>query len=223
MARRSLEEIIASDPRFANVDINEVRRQYKEAKAQRSVENIELPEVTVTATRKPKTRKLPTKENAILEEIGKQADAYKKEQARQLANTSSQNLKVRRRLAEADARTNAQTFTGANVMQDIVTPISNLYMPSQWVGAVFDKAQHKKDKDGNEIGFWTSLGKGNSGFVSDKFAEEHPYWSMAINATGDAGSYWSIGKGINLAKNATENIYLGRNVFNDPTAYTRGI
>ena len=107
-----------------------------------------------------------------------------------LANTSPQNLKHRARVKRADEKTRRTAPSGQNVMEHIVTPISNLYMPSQWVGATIDAIKGKR-------GFWESLGKGNSGFVSDKFAEEHPYWSMGINMLGDAGAYGSkalIGK-----------------------------
>lgn len=35
---------------------------------------------------------------------------------------------------------------------------------------------------------------GNNGIVTDKFAENHPYWSMAINGVGDMGSILSGSK-----------------------------
>lgn len=101
-----------------------------------------------------------------------------------LANTSPQNLKHRARVKRADEKTRQTAPSGQNIMEHIITPISNLYMPSQWVGAAIDAAKGKR-------GFWESLGKGNSGFVSDKFAEEHPYWSMGINMLGDSGAYGS--------------------------------
>lgn len=225
-SKQDIQRIIASDPRFANVNVNEALANYLDATQARN--ETSLPEVTITATKKKKertgTKPRISTQNKVFQDTPENrvvlnsviADKINQRKAEQLANTSPQNLKVRRNLEEADARTNAQTFTGTNVLEDVVTPIANLYMPSQWVGAAFDKAQGKR-------GFWESLGRGNSGFVSDKFAEEHPYWSMGINALGDGVSYWGIDKGVNAVRNATKDIYLGKNVFNDPTAFTRGI
>jgi len=35
-------------------------------------------------------------------------------------------------------------------------------------------------------GFVNNWLNGNNGLVSEKFAQEHPYWSMGINGVGDA-------------------------------------
>lgn len=54
MARRTLEEIIASDPRFTNVNPAVARAYYEDAMAQRDVKNKELPELVVTAPKRKK-------------------------------------------------------------------------------------------------------------------------------------------------------------------------
>lgn len=56
----------------------------------------------------------------------------------------------------------------------------NRLSPTQNIGWIIDLAKGK-----NVINSWF----GNSGIVSDNFAEEHPYWSLGINFLGDAGSY----------------------------------
>lgn len=64
---RSLEEIIASDSRFKNIDINKAREYYNDALRSRNAKD--LPELVVTTT---KSKKLKRKE---LEELQKQEDA----------------------------------------------------------------------------------------------------------------------------------------------------
>lgn len=59
MARLSLEEIIASDPRFKNVDINKARAYYNDAMNERNNTTV-LPEFTVTAKRKNPKKVIPT-------------------------------------------------------------------------------------------------------------------------------------------------------------------
>lgn len=188
--RERIASIIASNPMFAGVDIDTALANYEDTVRERNA--MMLPEVEIVGhktkrTSAPSDLKIPTKENMFIEQMMPDALSWQFERDRQLADTSPEVLKTRRKLSEADAITNAQTFTGANVMRDIVTPISNLYMPSQWIGAAFDAVQ-------GERGFWEGLGRGNSGFVPDKFAEEHPYWSMGANILGDAGSYYFLSK-----------------------------
>lgn len=55
----------------------------------------------------------------------------------------------------------------------------NFLSPSQQFGAIVDWAQGEK-------GYWEGIGGNNSGFFTDKFAEEHPYWALAGNIAGDA-------------------------------------
>jgi hypothetical protein len=41
-------------------------------------------------------------------------------------------------------------------------------------------------------GFVNNWINGNNGLVSEKFVQEHPYWSMGINAVGDAAALGGI-------------------------------
>lgn len=59
--------------------------------------------------------------------------------------------------------------------------IQNLLSPGQYFGATIDAIQ-------GERGFGEALWHGNSGWVSDNLAREHPYWSMLANTAGD----WAI-------------------------------
>ena len=54
----------------------------------------------------------------------------------------------------------------------------NFMSPTTYIGALFDAAQGKKS-------FMDSMLDGNSGIVTDKFQEEHPYLSMGANFLGD--------------------------------------
>lgn len=54
----------------------------------------------------------------------------------------------------------------------------NFTSPITYIGALFDAAQGKKS-------FIDSMLDGNSGIVTDKFQQEHPYLSMGINFLGD--------------------------------------
>ena len=64
----------------------------------------------------------------------------------------------------------------------------NVLDPSQWVGATSDLITDKTDTNGNRIGFWTSLGQGNSGFVTDKFMKEHPILGPITNMVGGSAT-----------------------------------
>ena len=54
----------------------------------------------------------------------------------------------------------------------------NFASPTTYIGALFDAAQGKKS-------FMDSMLDGNSGIVTDKFQQEHPYLSMGANFLGD--------------------------------------
>ena len=56
----------------------------------------------------------------------------------------------------------------------------NRFSPTQNIGLAIDAFQGD-----NIMKSWF----GNSGIVSDNFAKEHPYWSMAINLAGDGAIY----------------------------------
>lgn len=69
---------------------------------------------------------------------------------------------------------------GVNVMSG---GILNRLSPTQNTGLFIDTVQGD-----NIMKSWF----GNSGIVSDKFQQEHPYWSMVINGLGDAGTGYGI-------------------------------
>lgn len=76
----------------------------------------------------------------------------------------------------------------------------NVLDPSQWVGATSDLITDKTDTNGNRIGFWTSLGQGNSGFVTDKFMKEHPILGPITNMVGGSATIGLGNKVLNLTK-----------------------
>lgn len=66
---------------------------------------------------------------------------------------------------------------GANVMSG---GLLNRLSPTQNIGLIIDAIQGD-----NIMQSWF----GNSGIVSDNFAQNHPYWTFGINALGDFGVY----------------------------------
>lgn len=76
----------------------------------------------------------------------------------------------------------------------------NVLDPSQWVGAASDLITDKTDTNGNRIGFWTSLGQGNSGFVTDNFMKEHPILGPITNMVGGGATIGLGNKVLNLTK-----------------------
>ena len=66
---------------------------------------------------------------------------------------------------------------GVNVMSG---GFLNRLSPTQNIGLIIDIAKGKNFMDS-----WL----GNSGIVSDNFAQNHPYWTFGINAIGDFGIY----------------------------------
>lgn len=99
------------------------------------------------------------------------------------------------RVLKADRH--AQQYNPVNFLQG--TGI-NALDPSQWVGAASDLITDKTDANGNRIGFWTSLGQGNSGFVTDKFMKEHPIWGTATNIIGGGATTGLGNKVLNLTR-----------------------
>ena len=67
---------------------------------------------------------------------------------------------------------------GVNIMSG---GIFNRLSPTQNIGLIIDTANGK-----NFMNSWF----GNSGIVSDNFAQQHPYLSFGINALGDFGTYY---------------------------------
>lgn len=81
----------------------------------------------------------------------------------------------------------------------------NALDPTQWVGAFSDKLTGKADENGNPIGFWQSLGYGNSGFVTDKFMKEHPIWGTATKMIGGGATIGLGNKALNLTRPLVQN------------------
>lgn len=100
----------------------------------------------------------------------------------------------------------------------------NLLSPSQIVGAAIHS-----DRPSD---YFLNLMKGNNGIVTDKFNEEHPYWSMATNGIFDAATLGLIGAGksnvrntVNYAKQKSignaAGIYLNGKIKFTPNSYVR--
>lgn len=91
---------------------------------------------------------------------------------------TEQNLKYRRKVQEADART-AETSA-------FHKPI-NFLSPSQYVGAAFNYFQ-------GESPFWMGVYNGNSGYLPDNFAKEYPRATSVLNMLGDAAIGYGTSK-----------------------------
>lgn len=76
----------------------------------------------------------------------------------------------------------------------------NALDPTQWVGALSDKLTGKVDENGNPIGFWQSLGYGNSGLVTDNFMREHPILGTTVNMIGGGATIGLGNKVFNLTR-----------------------
>lgn len=76
-----------------------------------------------------------------------------------------------------DMATNIYDFT--NIAS---AGLINRFSPTQNIGFAIDAVQGD-----NLLNSWM----GNSGIVSDRFMQEHPWWSMAINGVGDAALWLS--------------------------------
>lgn len=127
-----------------------------------------LPEVKIEET---KTRTFPEwfNDEIMLNKDNIRVKNYRKAEARN--PNFSQNW---------DMATNIYDFANAASLG-----LVNRFSPTQNIGFAIDAAQ------GDNL--WDSW-LGNSGIVSDKFMQEHPYWSMAINGVGDAGMYLASSK-----------------------------
>jgi hypothetical protein len=67
----------------------------------------------------------------------------------------------------------------------------NNLSPTQWARRAYDAVDLMKGNMSQKqyINSWIN---GNNGVVTDKFAEEHPYWSAGINMAGDAAALGGI-------------------------------
>lgn len=82
-----------------------------------------------------------------------------------------------RMVEKARADEYAKQFSAPAILGSLGSGM-NFLSPSQQFGAIVDWAQGEK-------GYWEGIGGTNSGFFTDKFAEEHPYWTLAGNIVGD--------------------------------------
>ncbi len=131
---------------------------------------IVLPEVLVTAKRPSKTR-------SFLQWFNDEV----------LLNPG--NIRVKNYQRAMDRNPNfSQDWDMASNINEGVNVISggllNRLSPTQNIGLAIDIAQGDN--------FWNSW-FGNSGIVSDNFAQNHPYWTTGINLVGDIGTYASAG------------------------------
>ena len=76
----------------------------------------------------------------------------------------------------------------------------NALDPTQWVGALSDKLTGKVDENDNPIGFWQSLGYGNSGLVTDNFMRKHPILGTTVNMIGGGATIGLGNKALNLTR-----------------------
>lgn len=91
----------------------------------------------------------------------------------------------------------------------------NLVSPSQVIGAT-----GRLINDGDFGQFGRNLILGNNGIVTDKFAQEHPYWSLAANGVFDAGSLGLVAAGRSGIKNVANYAKQGK-AFLSPQTYKR--
>lgn len=93
---------------------------------------------------------------------------------------------TKREIQKKNADERVSQYNAQNILGSVINPALNFISPSQQFGAIVDKLQ-------GERGYWEGIAKGNSGFVTDKFNEEHPWYSLAINGIGDAVTF-NLGK-----------------------------
>ena len=79
-------------------------------------------------------------------------------------------------------------------MNAVTGGVLNLLSPSQIIGAGIHSDRPQD--------YFLNLMKGNNGIVTDKFAQEHPYWSMGANMLFDGAALGTIFNGRGLAKSA---------------------
>lgn len=215
----SLEDIIASDPRFANVDINKVRDYYNEVNRSRNAKT--LPELIVTKTKgelKNKKKEIQQQqinsyytnkffENKTLETIitdylnnnitledAKQEYDNKINYLVEHPQIGKDDIKYKAKIAGIDKQVRNTAFSDDKTLNLILNGLS----PSQLFGATIDAIQGEK-------GFIDGLRDGNSGFATDNLMRNNPELANIINFVGDITSLYNINKGINKIIN-TKNL-----------------
>lgn len=124
------------------------------------------------------------------------------------ANTMTEaNMEHAKRVAQSDALVRETSA--------FEKPL-NFLSPGQWFGATVDYYQ-------GESPFWEGIYNGNSGWVTDKYAREHPGMAVLVNMAGDAAfgelaglTYKNIRTGVNRY-NYERNLYNNIDNFNTVT------
>ena len=103
---------------------------------------------------------------------------------------------------KADEHVNRVTPTAEDLLNIGTLGGLNNLSPTQWARRAYDlreaiKGNMSWDKFGNSWFY------GNNGLVSDKYAQEHPYSSAAINLAGDIGTFGTFSALRKLPKYAT--------------------
>lgn len=214
----SLEDVIASNPRFKGLDANKVREYYEDVLRARNP--TVLPEVVV----KTKSVKAVAKEARAALKAKMQEEALADMQNRLSLEDAFKfdSDKFNRDLQNKIAAANIdryESMPARNAARDAylsdpqfiyhrnleaadnqvrrtafsddktLNLIMNAMTPSQQVGAI---------RDGNGFSsYWESLRNGNSGFVTEEYAKRHPYLTRLLNTGGDL----VIGGGINKLSN----------------------
>ena len=75
----------------------------------------------------------------------------------------------------------------------------NNLSPTQWARRYYDTISLVSG-DTSWKDYTTNWMLGNNGIVSNKFAKEHPYWSMAINGVGDIAALGGISNASKIDK-----------------------
>ena len=146
---------------------------------------IELRELIVTAKSPTKSKKnssqkknTQTKDKSVWDRIGQfiNDEIFLNENNVRVKNY--QRAEARNPNFSTDWDMASNIAEGLNIMSGGVL---NRLSPTQNIGLIIDVAKGK-----NFMNSWF----GNSGIVSDNFAQQHPYLSFGINALGDFGIYY---------------------------------
>lgn len=239
MAKVSLEEIIASNPRFRNLDIAKVREYYEDVMRQRNATQA-LPEIVVTA---PSVHKQATEAKAALKQK-QMEEGYNDLMTRislEDGLIGAYNAMQDRRIRKAENRNIANKITEYENIPAYNAAINHFYNDPKFIHSRNVEAADKQvrntafsdDKTINLIlnslspsqqigaiidgfqgeGYLNSLRNGNSGIFTDTYATRHPYLTSGANLLFDVGSGIGASKllnGTNVVK-AINNIQNFRN------------
>lgn len=220
MATISLEDVIASNPRFKGLDTNKVREYYEDVLRERNP--TVLPEVVVkTKSVKAKAKEARAALEAKMQEaaLAEMQDRLSIESLEDASKFYSDkfNRDLENKIIAANidryenmpAR-NAAYNTYFNDPQFIYhrnlesadaqvkrTAFSDDKTLNLVMNAMTPSQQVGAIRDGNGLsGYWESLRNGNSGFVTEEYARKHPHLSNLINLTGDIAAGGLLSKAI---------------------------